>query len=91
MAEWTLPPVRFRRVGFPLFYCTWARPALFSTVLVTDYSDSARRTAANLGGQIDFRLVIFSALESTLSIGGGVADTEGRDAQTEFMISLKIL
>jgi len=89
--EWTLPPVRFRRVGIPLLYCTYARPAVFSTVLVTDYSDTARRTAVNVGGQIDFRLVIFSTLESTLSIGGAAADAEGSDAQTEFMISLKIL
>jgi hypothetical protein len=89
--EWTLPPVRFRRVGIPLLYCTYARPAVFSTVLVTDYGDTARRTAVNVGGQIDFRLVIFSTLESTLSIGGAAADTEGADAQTEFMISLKIL
>ena len=40
---------------------------------------------------MDFRLVIFSALESTLSIGGAAAKEEGRDIESEFMISLKIM
>ena len=92
MAEWTLPPVRFRRAGIPQFYCTYARAALFSTGLVTNMDDDAfRREAINWGGQVDFRLVIFSALESTLSIGGAAAKEEGRDVETEFMISLKIM
>ena len=40
MFEWNLPPVRFRRVGSPGFYLTWARPALFATALVTNADDS---------------------------------------------------
>jgi len=92
MTEWTLPPVKFRRVGLPQFYCTWARPALFATGLITnlDNGDFTRR-AGNVGGQVDFRLVIFCTLESTLSIGGAAAKEEGRGVQTEFLISLKIL
>ena len=91
-AEWTLPPVRFRRVGIPQFYCTYARPALFTGGLVTNLDDDLyRREAVNWGGQIDFRVVIFSALESTLSIGGAAAKEEGGDVETEFMISLKIM
>lgn len=92
MVEWTLPPVRFRRVGLPQFYCTYARAALFSTGIATNLDDAAfRREAVNVGGQVDFRLVIFSALESTLSIGGAAAKEEGRDVEKEFMISLKIM
>ncbi len=92
MVEWTLPPVRFRRAGVPKFYCTYARPALFTIGLVTNMDDSAfRREAINWGGQIDFRLVIFSALESTLSIGAAAAKEEGREVESEFMISLKIM
>jgi hypothetical protein len=92
MLEWTLPPVRFRRIGFPPLYCTYARAALFSTGLATNLDDEVfRREVINWGGQIDFRLVIFSALESTLSIGGAAAKEEGRGVETEFMISLKIM
>ena len=32
----TLPPWRFRRVGIPGFYATWARPAVFVTALATN-------------------------------------------------------
>jgi hypothetical protein len=92
MAEWTLPPVRFRRVGIPKFYCTYARPAVFLTGLVTNLDDeSARREAANWGAQVDFRLVIFSALESTLSIGAAGSHEDGRGRDNEFMFSLKIM
>lgn len=93
MLEWTLPPVRFRRVGLPQFYCTYARPAVFATGLTTDLDDETFRTDAfNWGGQVDFRLVIFSALESTLSIGGAWFQYEGIPGTgKEFMISLKIM
>jgi hypothetical protein len=40
---------------------------------------------------VDFRLVIFSALESTLSLGYAAAKEDGRPVDTEFMISLKIM
>ncbi len=36
MLEWNLPPIRFKRVGTPSFYLSWARPALFATVLTTN-------------------------------------------------------
>ncbi|MDX1632696.1 MAG: hypothetical protein R3234_12575, partial [Thermoanaerobaculia bacterium] len=70
MAEWTLPPVRFRHVGWPGFYLTWARTALFSTVLGTDPDDDAlSETFYDVGIQIDLKLVLFSNLRSTLSLG----------------------
>ena len=90
--EWTLPPVRFRRVGFQQIYCTYARTALFASGIATNLDESAfRREVGNVGGQMDFRLVIFSALESTLSFGYAAAKEEGHRMNTEFMVSLKIL
>jgi hypothetical protein len=44
----------------------------------------------NVGGQVDLRLVIFSALESTLSFGYAAAKEEGHQMDTEFMVSLKL-
>ena len=32
MAEWNLPPLRFRGAGTPSFYLTWLRPAVFTSV-----------------------------------------------------------
>jgi hypothetical protein len=90
--EWTLPPVRFRHVGIPQLFCTYARTAVFASGIVTNWDDTAfRQEVGNVGGQIDFRLVIFSALESTLSLGYAAAKEESHRMDTEFMISLKIL
>ncbi|MBN1540772.1 hypothetical protein JW992_01410, partial [candidate division KSB1 bacterium] len=92
MLEWTLPPLRFRRVGFTSFYLRWARLALFSSALVTNVdAPDLRRHATNIGGQVDFRLVTWSLLNSTLSFGYAVAFEENTKASTELMVSLKIL
>jgi len=50
-----------------------------------------RRTLFNIGGQLDFRLVLFSNLSSTFSIGFARAVEEDIKATDEFMISLKIM
>jgi hypothetical protein len=92
MLEWTLPPARFKRVGIPFVYVTWARPALFTTAIVTDYThEDTQRELVNLGGQLDFRVVWVSGLEMTLSTGYASAWESGRGPRGEFMISLKIL
>ncbi len=92
MLEWTIPPVRFKRYGIPSFYLRWARLALFTSGLVTNIdSEQYRGSAGNIGGQIDLRLVTFSHLNSTFSLGCAVAFKEKQKASTEFMISLKIL
>jgi len=90
--EWNLPPIVFRRFGFPAFYSNWARIALFSSGIVTniDFKEQ-RRELMNFGGQIDFRLKILSTLNSTFSIGYGAAVEKDRELSKEFMISLKIL
>jgi hypothetical protein len=92
MLEWNLPPIRFRRVGKPGFYLTWARPAVFATALVTNPDQpSLRRTIGNVGSQLDFRLGVLSRLEMTLSAGYAVAFESGRARRSEAMLSLKLL
>jgi len=102
--ELNLPPIRFRRVGFTSFYLRWARLALFSSAIRTNLDGKkapgsspqfgAKRTFFNFGSQLDFRIVMFSRLSSTLSFGFAAAVEENqslKDANTEFMVSLKIL
>jgi hypothetical protein len=92
MIEWVLPPIRFRRFGFPSFYLRWARLSFFSSGIATNLdSKPYRRGVLNVGGQIDFRLVTFSLLRSTFSLGYGAAFERGRPISKEFMFSLKIL
>ena len=92
LLEWELPPLRFQRAGIPDLYLTWASAALFGSAIVTDIDDDQlRRQLFNLGAQIDFKLVIFTNLSSTFSIGYARAFESGRRSSNEFMISLKIL
>ncbi len=90
--EWDLPPLRFRRAGLPAVYCTWARLALFSSVLVTDpeFADQ-RRTLGDVGAQADFQLVIGSSLNTTLSLGVAAAAERAGHPVRELMFSIKIL
>ena len=91
LVEWTLPPIRFRRAGFLSLYSNWSQITLFSCGIVTNLeSEHHRRSLFNIGSQIDFKLVIFSRLESTFSLGYAVASEDGRQTD-EFMISLKLL
>jgi hypothetical protein len=92
MLEWDPPPIRFRRAGSPGFYLTWARPALFASAIVTNADDSAlRRTVANVGGQVDFRLGVVSQLELTISAGYAAAFESGWPTRHQGMLSLKML
>lgn len=91
MLEWTLPPLRFRRVGIPTLYCRWARLALFTTALATNLdNETYHQKFLNAGGQLDFNLVLFSNLNSTLSFGYAAAFAEQQRARKELMVSLKI-
>jgi hypothetical protein len=90
--EWTLPPLRFKRWGVSAFYFTWLRLAFFANALVPNFdSDQRRRTIGDVGCQLNAKLVLFSSLESTLSLGYASAFEKGQIAQDEFMASLKIL
>ena len=92
MVDWTLPPLRFRRLGWLDFYCRWGRLALFTSGLMTNLDRvSERREISNVGAQLDFNFVFFSSLNSYLSVGYAMAFEKDRSAQKEFMISLKLL
>jgi len=92
LLEWNLPPWRFQRLGTPGFYANWLRPALFGTGIVTNMeSDGARRTLANVGGQVDLQLTLLSRLPLLVSAGYAVAFQEAKRSHSEFMFSLKIL
>ncbi len=90
--EWTLPPVRFRRLGIPSLYCNWMQLALFTSGIATNLDRPEERArVVDAGAQLDWKLVIFSNLESTLSVGYAAAVAEDERPTDEFMISLKIL
>jgi len=90
--EWNLPPVRFRKLGVPAFYSNWMRTSLFSSAIVTNVDEKTlRQSLLNVGVQVDFRLVLFSMIQSTFSLGYAVAFEDHSRPSREFMISLKIL
>jgi hypothetical protein len=90
--EWTLPPLRFRRVGIPSCYVRWADLSLFATGLMTDVDDdAARRSLGSVGAQLDVRLVTLSHLNSTLSLGFAVAGGNDVPLGSAFMFSFKIM
>jgi hypothetical protein len=94
LAELVFPPIRFRKMGGFNFFANWIQPSIFSSVLWAKDVNFKAEKFANLGAQLDLRMVMFSLLPSTISIGYaraweiGNADT---DARNEFMISLKLL
>lgn len=90
--EWTLPPLRFRRVGSPSLYLRWASLSLVATGLVTDLDDAdARRTIGSLGAQTDLRLITLSHLESTFSVGYAASRERDLPFHSEWMFSFKIM
>ena len=90
--EWTLPPLRFKRVGVAALYANWLRLAFFTSAIATDVDDSAwRRQLVDAGAQLNVKIVIFSSLESTFSVGYARAMEEGAHPSEELMVSLKIL
>jgi hypothetical protein len=90
--EWSLPPLRFRHLGTPTLYATWARLALFTSALYTN-PDNAQYDSrvGNLGAQIDFRLTFLSHLNLTISSGYARAFEKGFKPSDEFMFSVKLL
>jgi hypothetical protein len=92
MVELNLPPWRYSRLGWPGFYLTWMRPAVFAGVLGTNLDrPSIRRVTTDVGAQLDFRFTFLSNLDMTLSIGGAVAFEQGIGPRREAMISLRVL
>jgi hypothetical protein len=90
--EWNLPPVMFREFGFLSAYVRFARLSFFESNLITDVTEKQiRRFHFNAGAQLDFELVFFSLLKSTLSFGYARAFEKYNLPGNEFMISLKLL
>lgn len=104
MLEWALPAVHFRRFGFLSMFCNWARLSVFASGILTNLDAAAwpgpaagldpsrfRHQAANIGAQLDFRVVLFSLLNTTVSVGYARAKEKGLPSRDEFMLSLKLL
>jgi hypothetical protein len=92
LAEWTLPPLRFKRIGLASLYANWLRLTFFSSGIATNVDDAGlRRELVNAGAQVNLKIVIFSSLESTFSVGYARAMEKGAVPSDETMISLKIL
>ena len=89
--KWRLPPARFRRLGAPNLYCTWAGAVLFGGAMLTNLGSDTETTTVNLGGQVDFKIVLFTNLSATFSLGYARAWGDGRSSSDEYMISLKIM
>ena len=92
MLELNLPPVRFDRAGTSKFYLSWARPALFASVLTTNLDEGSRRNnAKTFGTQVDFHFTVLSRFDMTLSAGYAKGYGEGAFTDDEFLLSLKIM
>lgn len=90
--EWNLPPVMFRELGFLSAYVRFARLSFFQFNLITDFTNNDLITSNhNIGAQLDFEIVFFSLLKSTLSIGYARAFNKYMSPGNEYMISLKLL
>ena len=73
-------------------YVNWARLTVFSSGLFTNFtSDPSRGYFANLGTQLDLRMVLFTYLNTTLSGGYAAAADRNGHITTEYMVSLRIL
>ena len=76
-----------------MFFFNWARISVFTSGIVTNFdSEDHKQSFSNLGVQFDLRMVLFSHLKSTLSLGFAKARDEltGKTFD-ELMISLQIL
>ncbi|HTR38819.1 MAG TPA: hypothetical protein VMH80_23095 [Bryobacteraceae bacterium] len=92
LGEYNLPPKRFRELGATWAYVNWARLTFFSSGLFTNLSNAETRGYfANLGTQLDLRLVLFTYLNTTLSGGYAAAADRNGHISTQYMVSLRIL
>lgn len=91
VAEWNLPPIRFRSVGTPGFFLSWIRPAVFFAGLWTDPGERFDRTFTSVGFQLDLRFTLGHRHSMTLSAGYAAGFRKSEKLDNEIMISLKIL
>jgi hypothetical protein len=92
MLEWCLPPLRFEALGSPGFYASWVRPELFVSVLETDADNRAfRRSAHDVGVQLDLQLHVMHRQSMMLSVGAARGFAAAGLGRSEFMVSLQVL
>jgi hypothetical protein len=91
VAEWNLPPVRFREVGKPSFYLSHIRPAVFVGALMSDPGEAFERTVTTMGMQLDLSFTLGHRLPMTFSVGFASGYEDGDRLDDEWMVSLKIL
>lgn len=91
MLEWNLPPIRFRDIGTPANYLSWARPALFAGLLRTFGGTGGPQTMHDIGAQVDFQFNVMHDQEMTFSIGAARGYGGGHLGRDEWMVSLKVL
>jgi hypothetical protein len=73
-------------------YLQWAALSLVGSGLVTDMEDpDLRRGLVSVGAQADIRLVTLSHLNSTFSVGYGVAQENHIPLSSQWMFSFKIM
>jgi hypothetical protein len=91
IAEWNLPPIRFREVGNPGFFLSHIRPAVFFGALQADPGKAFERTVTTLGMQLDLNFTLGHRLPMTFSLGFASGREDGERMDDEWMVSLKIL
>jgi hypothetical protein len=91
MVELNLPPYVFESVGTPAFHLAWLRPAMFSSLLVTNRDEAQRGRFANAGAQVDLRFSVLHWYDVTLSVGYAAGYRGSERAGHEWMVSLKIM
>jgi hypothetical protein len=92
MLDVNLPPYVFESAGTPGFYLTWLRPSLFAAELWTEPGNGARRVDyTSAGGQVDLSFSILHRYNMTLSAGYAVGCQPSERAESEWMVSLKIM
>jgi len=92
MAELNTRPIRMRNAGTTWLYPTYMHTTLFGTHLATDpFRTNDARNLFNLGIQSDLELVMFSYLKTTWSAGYAMMFEKNRNAQGQWLLSVKLL
>jgi hypothetical protein len=88
--EWNVKPLRFKKLGFKGLYSTYSRLTFFGMGLFTNLANEQQQTNYYSAGlQIDFEIVLFTLLKSTLSFGYSKAGLKALH-RDQFMVSLKL-
>lgn len=92
IGELNLKPLYFKKLGFTWLYVTYSRLTVFGGSLYTSNQTGLQHNMYyNSGAQLDFNIVAFSLLKTTLSLGAARAWRDDGTQHDELMISLKIM